>query len=109
MNPGLNTEVHRRGRVVHIQTESTGEPPNIITHVFVGGSVVASIRSELNSVAAGSSVAYERQQMLRQHRTVHHRVEHGELDGRLLIPSGASSSHIPLARETKASDESTEG
>ena len=40
MIPGLNSELRRKGRTVHIQTEARTTPLTIVTEVFVRGSVV---------------------------------------------------------------------
>lgn len=43
MVPGFNHNIKHKGRVFHIQTEDSGSRnPHIITHLFVGGNILAS-------------------------------------------------------------------
>ena len=43
MLPGFNHNIKHKGRVFHIQTEDSGpKNPHIITHLFVGGNILAS-------------------------------------------------------------------
>ena len=43
MIPGFNHNIKHKGRIYHIQTEDSGpKNPHIITHLFVGGNVLAS-------------------------------------------------------------------
>ncbi len=43
MVPGFNHNIKHKGRVFHIQTEDSGaKNPHIITHLFVGGNILAS-------------------------------------------------------------------
>ncbi|MGZ3447656.1 MAG: hypothetical protein ACXU88_18380, partial [Myxococcaceae bacterium] len=40
---GFNHNITHAGRVFHVQTEDSGvNNPNIITHLFVGGNILAS-------------------------------------------------------------------
>jgi hypothetical protein len=43
---GFNHNVKHQGRVFHVQTEDSGvDNPHVITHLFVGGNILASKRS----------------------------------------------------------------
>jgi len=43
MLPGFNHNIKHKGRMFHIQTEDSGvKNPHIITHLFVGGNILAS-------------------------------------------------------------------
>lgn len=43
MVPGFNHNIKHKGQVFHIQTEDSGvQNPHIITHLFVGGNILAS-------------------------------------------------------------------
>ncbi len=47
MIPGFNHNIKHKGLVYHVQTEDSGpKNPHIITHLFVGGNVVASKKCE---------------------------------------------------------------
>jgi hypothetical protein len=43
MIPGFNHNIKHQGRVYHVQTEDSGpKNPHVITHLFVGGNILAS-------------------------------------------------------------------
>src|SRR5687767_11602479 len=47
MIPGFNHNIKHKGRIYHIQTEDSGSKnPHIITHVFVGGNIIASKKQQ---------------------------------------------------------------
>jgi hypothetical protein len=47
MIPGFNHNIKHKGRVFHIQTEDSGpKNPHIITHLFVGGNIVSSKKTD---------------------------------------------------------------
>jgi hypothetical protein len=47
MIPGFNHNIKHKGRVYHVQTEDSGiKNPHIITHLFVGGNIVASNKTQ---------------------------------------------------------------
>jgi hypothetical protein len=47
MIPGFNHNIKHKGRIFHIQTEDSGtNNPHIITHLFVGGNILASKKTE---------------------------------------------------------------
>ena len=78
MIPGLNTEVSRRGRSVHIQTEVTVlETVEVVTQVFMGGEVVHTVRSASSHLAI--EVDLIAAEMRRQHREIHTSVIRGQL------------------------------
>ena len=98
MIPGLNTEVTRRGRVVHIQTEVHGQPRyELVTHVFVGGEVIHTVRHVIEQPIDRVQADDISRSMRQQHRTVHQSVSDGLFDGRLLVRGRNSQSGIPLA------------
>ncbi len=48
---GVNTDVRYRGKTLHIQTEDSGpNNPVLVTHVFVGGSILITERSEFSDL-----------------------------------------------------------
>ena len=47
MIPGFNHNIKHKGRVFHVQTEDSGpKNPHIITHLFVGGNIVSSKKTQ---------------------------------------------------------------
>ena len=103
MIPGLNTEVHRRGRAIHIQTEANdGDSIQLTTHVFVGGTVIHTVHISLSGTEIDDVTA----RMRLQHREVHIRAEKGDLDAKLLVSGHRRSMDIPLAHPRSSSNDS---
>ncbi|HEY4223429.1 MAG TPA: hypothetical protein VGO62_18855 [Myxococcota bacterium] len=51
MIPGFNHNIKHKGRIYHIQTEDSGpKNPHIITHLFVGGNILASKKTEYTEI-----------------------------------------------------------
>ena len=43
---GINTDTKHKGKTFHIQTEDSGiQNPILVTHIFIGGTIIASKRS----------------------------------------------------------------
>jgi hypothetical protein len=98
--PGYNHNVKHRGRIFHIQTEDNGpKNPVIITHLFVGGTILATDRLSYEDLLG--SEGYEaavRERMKEQHKVMLRKLVHGELD-RLL---GFSEPARPAAQGAPA-------
>ena len=82
MLPAFNTDVTHRGATVHAQTEDHGaQNPVIESHLFLGGSVVASRRrSYAHLLNLPNRDALVRQQMEEQHRKIVSDLTSGTLD-----------------------------
>jgi hypothetical protein len=53
MVPGLNQNVNFRGQVFHVQTEDSGTAhPHLVTHVFAGGTILATRKSSYDHLLA---------------------------------------------------------
>ena len=105
MIPGLNTEVYRRGRGIHIQTEAHDRDPiKLTTHVFVGGAVIHTVQTRIESHAIDELT----ERMRRQHREVHKFVELGRLDAKCIANTRHLFTDIPLAQSRSSSDGQTE-
>ncbi len=51
MIPGFNHNIKHKGRVFHVQTEDSGpKNPHIITHLFVGGNILASKKTKYDEI-----------------------------------------------------------
>lgn len=96
--PGYNHNVKHRGRIFHIQTEDSGpKNPVIITHLFVGGTILATDRlSYEDLVGAEGYEATVRERMKEQHKVMLRKLVHGTLD-RLL---GFGEPAEPTVEET---------
>jgi hypothetical protein len=72
MVAGFNHNVKHRGNVYHVQTEDSGlSNPQIITHLFAGGNILASKKIFYGDIAeAENLVAIVRELMEEQHKDV---------------------------------------
>ena len=82
MLSGFNHNMKFRGKVYHVQTEDGGkENPQIITHVFIGGVILDSVRRSYEDILpqpGWQSVLKER--MKAQHLEEIRRLMAGEID-----------------------------
>ena len=85
MLSGFNTNIRHRGLLLHVQTEDSGRAhPHVITHLYHGGTILASEKSAYGDLLASEDLAGEvRGLMEGQHRDMLKRLKHGELDARL--------------------------
>ncbi|HKD42185.1 MAG TPA: hypothetical protein VKB87_18005 [Myxococcaceae bacterium] len=67
---GFNHNIKHRGKVYHVQTEDSGvSNPHIITHLFVGGNIVASKRTSYADIIGAAHLAeIVRELMEEQHK-----------------------------------------
>ena len=82
MITGCNTNVLYRGKQFHVQTEDSGRgKPHIISHVYHGGTIIASEKSSYaHRVDAEELDIKVRAQIELQHKTMLKRLTGGELD-----------------------------
>jgi hypothetical protein len=79
---GFNHNINHAGRVFHVQTEDSGvNNPNIVTHLFVGGNILASKKtSYADLVRAENLQELVRQLMEDQHKQMLRNVVSGAYD-----------------------------
>lgn len=78
---GYNHNVQYRGRVFHVQTEDSGPVnPRIFTHLYFGGTILASKRHEYDAAAAPEVV---RALMQSQHKSILKDLKNGRHDAQL--------------------------
>lgn len=70
MAVGFNHNIKHRGKMYHIQTEDSGlENPHIITHLFVGGNILASKKTSYADIVGADNLAQVvRELMEEQHK-----------------------------------------
>ena len=82
MIPGFNHNIKHKGRIYHIQTEDSGpKNPHIITHLFVGGNILASKKTEYTEILG--KLEYEktvRSMMEEQHKQMLRNLVNGVYD-----------------------------
>jgi len=82
MITGCNTNVLYRGKQFHVQTEDSGRAnPHIISHVYHGGTIIASEKSEYGDRVDSEEIDIKvRAKIELQHKTMLKRLTSGELD-----------------------------
>lgn len=82
MLSGFNTNVRHRGVLFHVQTEDSGRKhPHVITHLYHGGTILASEKSGYaEQLGESDLVGTVRALMERQHDAMLKRLRGGELD-----------------------------
>jgi hypothetical protein len=82
MIPGFNHNIKHKGRIFHIQTEDSGpKNPHIITHLFVGGNILASKKTQYSDIVGQPD--YEktvRSMMEEQHKQMLRNLVNGVFD-----------------------------
>ena len=109
MIPGLNTDVRYKGKTFHIQTEDSGlENPVLITHVFLGGTILGSEKQSYQEALGRDDLeGHVRELMRAQHRAMYKALLDGRYDELARRPTltrkpepGRDSRTIPLAGRT---------
>jgi hypothetical protein len=67
---GFNHNIKHNGKVYHVQTEDSGtDNPHVITHLFVGGNILSSLRSSYSHLTGHPNLeAQVRAMMELQHK-----------------------------------------
>ncbi len=97
---GLNTDIRHKGKTFHIQTEDSGKQnPVLITHVFIGGTIIHTIKSDYaEDLEREDLEKHVRGLMRKQHRAAHQALLAGEFDEEASRRKVDKSS-IPLAKK----------
>ncbi len=80
MQLGFNTNFRYRGVLFHVQTEDSGTAnPHVITHLFHGGNIMASVKQDYSDLLGKSDVEISvRKLMESMHKTMLHQLSRGE-------------------------------
>ncbi len=83
MQLGFNTNFRYRDVVFHVQTEDSGRAnPHVITHLFHGGNIIASVKSDYSDLLVeGDLESAVRKLMETQHKSMLKQLSRGEFDG----------------------------
>ncbi len=96
---GSNTNVRYQGRIYHVQTEDSGRAnPHIITHVYFGGTILASEKSEYGDLLEREDVTEAvKERIEKQHKAMVARLKKGEFDRAIAerLGDGASAATDP--------------
>ena len=79
---GFNHNIKHKGKPYHIQTEDSGlDNPHIITHLFVGGNILASKKTSYADIAGADNLALVvRELMEEQHKEMLRNLINGVYD-----------------------------
>ena len=91
---GFNPNIKHKGKMYHIQTEDSGlDNPHIITHLFVGGNILASKKTSYADIVAAENLAQVvRELMEEQHKEMLRNLINGVYDS---YESGATRHYQP--------------
>jgi hypothetical protein len=87
MITGFNHNIRHNGKIYHVQTEDSGVgSPHIITHLFLGGNILASKKTSYADIAGADNLAnVVRELMEEQHKEVLRNLVNGVYDQ---VPTG---------------------
>jgi len=79
---GFNHNIKHAGRVYHVQTEDSGlDNPHVITHLFVGGNILASKKTSYADIVGADNLAdVVRELMEEQHKEMLRNLINGVYD-----------------------------
>ncbi len=79
---GFNHNIKHKGKVYHVQTEDSGvSNPHIITHLFVGGNILATKKSSYTDIVKSENLAeLVREMMEEQHKQMLRNLINGTYD-----------------------------
>src|SRR6478672_9924227 len=91
---GFNHNIKHKGRVYHVQTEDSGvNNPHIITHLFVGGNILASKKTAYADILNAENLAeVVRELMEEQHKEMLRNLINGVYDN---IDGGTAKHYQP--------------
>jgi hypothetical protein len=95
MVPGFNHNVKYRGRVFHCQTEDSGiSNPHIITHLFVGGNILATKKTSYADIVKSDRLEEVVVDLMQeQHKELLKKLLSGQFDD-AIEERGANASHL---------------
>ena len=111
MLSGFNTNFRYRGILFHVQTEDSGrENPHVITHLFHGGNIIASIKQEYSALLVEEDIESAVKKLMEgQHKAILKQLSRGEHDRAIAERLGPDIFHAVSETEngTDAADPPT--
>jgi hypothetical protein len=100
---GYNHNIRYQNRIYHVQTEDSGlENPHVFTHLFLGGMIISSARTDYaHLTAVPEQESAVRRMMQSQHKTLMKQLKRGEFDERIVQLVG---SLVPNEPQRNASE-----
>ena len=93
---GFNHNVSYRGTILHVQTEDGGvRNPNITTHLYRGGTILASRKLSYADIVRVDNLAQVVEELMKeQHKGMLRSLKNGEFDERLAQPQGTPAGGV---------------
>ncbi len=90
MVTGVNTNFRHRGVLFHVQSEASGiKTPHILTHLFKGGDILASVRGDYSANIGSENLEAEvRAMMEEQHKSMLRALSRGDHDEAIISRLG---------------------
>ena len=101
MLPGFNHNIKHNGRIYHVQTEDSGvSNPHIITHLFVGGNILATKKTSYADIVNADNLTVVVQELMEeQHKAMLRNLVNGVYDGMEVPGKPAPQAQAPPAQE----------
>ena len=102
MITGCNTNVRHRSAMFHVQTEDSGrEHPHIISHVYHGGTIIASEKSEYRDRIDSEDLDAEVRGLIEdQHQSMLKRLRSGDFDAAIEERLNGAKATAPPSGDT---------
>jgi len=103
---GFNHNIKYRGKTYHAQTEDSGsDRPQVVTHLFLGGNIIASKRTSYADITGAENLPdVVRALMEEQHKEVLRNLVHGVYDQAAPSPGPARSFGGPQATPARPAE-----
>jgi hypothetical protein len=107
MITGCNTNIRHLGKLFHVQTEDSGrEHPHIISHVYYGGTIIASEKNGYEDRIESADLDREVRHLIEeQHKTLLKQLIHGDFDDVIRERLGIEAGDAPAAPKAKKEPE----
>jgi len=94
---GFNHNIKHGGSIYHVQTEDSGlDNPHVITHLFVGGNILASKKTSYADIVGADNLAeVVRELMEEQHKEMLRNLINGVYDSAEAAPPAAPEPSTP--------------
>ena len=97
MVPGFNHNIKHKGKIFHVQTEDSGaQNPHIITHLFVGGNILATKKTSYADIVNADNLHdIVRELMEEQHKAMLRNLVNGVYDNMDTTPGAPPPGATP--------------
>lgn len=103
MVTGFNHNIKHKGKIYHVQTEDSGVAnPHIITHLFVGGNILASKKTSYADIVQADNLhSIVKELMQEQHKAMLRNLINGVYDEVLEADAAETASPVTAPSETE--------